>query len=305
MLERHAMASEIYHVPVMRNEVVKYLNLKPGMCIVDGTLGLGGHAYEILKAIGHSGHLIGVDRDAESLALAKERLKEFADNCHFIQSDFRNLDAVLSQLNIQEVDGILLDLGISSYQLENSERGFSIKAEGPLDMRMDKHSYISAYDLVNSLSEKEISSILKNFGEERWHQRIARFIIKEREKSPIESTSDLSRVILRAVPRRFQNQKIHPSTRTFQAFRIAVNRELEALETILDKCVSLLKNQARICVISFHSLEDRIVKEKFRQFAGKGSLRPVEKKPVYPTEEEMSANPRSRSAKLRIAERIK
>lgn len=305
ILEGQTMSGEMKHVPVMQNEVIRYLNLRPGMCVVDATLGMGGHAFEILKGIGRSGQFIGIDRDGNSLKMAQERLKEFADNCHFIQSDFRHLGSVLGKLNIQEVDGILLDLGISSYQLENPERGFSIKFEGPLDMRMDQESYISAYDLVNSLSEKEIFFILRNFGEERWSGRIAQCIIKEREKAPIESTSDLSRVVLKAVPRRFQNQKIHPATRTFQAFRIAVNRELEALDKVLDGCVHLLKDQARLCVISFHSLEDRIVKEKFRQFLKSGDIRLIEKKPIIPEDSEIQANPRSRSAKLRVAERVK
>ncbi len=298
------MSEAPLHVPVMNREIISYLKLEPGDRVVDCTLGMGGHSFEIAKIIGPQGRLIAIDRDNESLSVAKERLKEFCDRCTFVQSDFRRIDEVLSSLEIQEVDGMLFDLGISSYQLDNSSRGFSLKNDGPLDMRMDKDSYISAQDLVNSLSEKEISSILKNFGEERWHNRIARFLVQQRAKNPIESTQDLSDLVMQAIPRRFQNQKIHPATRTFQAFRIAVNRELEALEIALDKCVDYLKKGARLCVISFHSLEDRIVKEKFRQFLKEGKFTLIEKKPLRPTFEETCDNPRSRSARLRIAERI-
>lgn len=292
------------HVPVMNREVITYLNLEMGNCIVDCTLGTAGHSIEMARIIGQQGRLIAIDRDNESLIVAKERLKEFWDRCTFVQSDFRRIDEVLNNLKINEVDGILFDLGISSFQLENPQRGFSLRNDGPLDMRMDKDSYISAHDLVNSLSEKEISSILKNFGEERWHNRIAHYLVQQRSKNPIESTQELSNLVMQAIPKRFQNQKIHPATRTFQAFRIAVNRELEALEIALDKCVDYLKNGARLCVISFHSLEDRIVKEKFKQFLKQGKLKLIEKKPLRPTFEETSDNPRSRSARLRIAERI-
>lgn len=291
------------HVPVMNKEVLHHLNLRPGACVVDCTAGTGGHALEIIKAVGSKGYVIGIDRDADSLSVAKERLKDFAGCCNFVQQDFRGIDDVLEGLGIKEVDGILFDLGISSYQLDNPERGFSLKLEGPLDMRMDKTSYISAYDLINSLSEKEISSILRNFGQERWHNRIAHYLVKQRERNPIESTQDLSNTVLRAVPGRYKHQRIHPATRTFQAFRIAVNRELEALEIALDKSIGLLKKGARLCVISFHSLEDKIVKEKFRSFAAQGKLKIITKKPLRPGEDEVKDNPRSRSARLRVAER--
>ena len=298
------MPFESSHIPVMNREILTYLNLKPGGCVVDCTIGTAGHALEIAGCLGREGRLVGIDRDGESLNIAKGKLKSSLGKYSFVQNDFRNIDNILNDLKIKEVDGFLFDLGISSYQLENSQRGFSIKAEGPLDMRMDKNSYISAYDLVNSLSEREISSILKNFGQERWHNRIARYLVSERKKNPIESTQDLSNAVLRAIPHQFRHQKIHPATRTFQAFRIAVNRELEALEIALDKCVSYLKGGGRLCVISFHSLEDRIVKEKFRHFAKEGKLKPIVKKPLCPSLAEVNQNPRSRSARLRIAERI-
>lgn len=298
------MTSRVFHAPVMKKEVLEYLNLHPGRYVVDCTLGIGGHAVEIASAIGPEGRLIGIDRDSDSLRIAEEALKGFRGIHNFIHDDFRNFDSILDGLGIREVDGILFDLGISSYQLEDSKRGFSIKSDGPLDMRMDKNSYISAYDLVNSLSEQEISSLLKNFGEERWHHRIARYLVKERTKKAFESTQELSQAVLKAVPYRSRNEKIHPATRTFQAFRIAVNRELEALEAVLEKCVSFLRKGGRICVISFHSLEDRIVKNKFRNFSREGQLKIILKKPLRPTEEEIRLNSRSRSARLRVAERI-
>ncbi len=296
--------SKARHVPVMPKEVLAYLNLKAGDCVVDGTLGMAGHAAAIAEAIGSKGHLIGIDRDGESMKIAQERLANSLAKVNLVSQDFRHMDSILQGLGVEEVDGILLDLGISSYQLENADRGFSIKLDGPLDMRMDKNSYISAYDLVNSLSEKEISSILKNFGQERWSNRIASYLVKERMRNPIESTQDLSNTVLRAIPHRYQHEKIHPATRTFQAFRIAVNRELEALEVALDKSVHCLKKGARLCVIAFHSLEDRIVKEKFKAFAKEGKIKLITKKPLRPEAEEIHANPRARSARLRVAERI-
>ncbi|HOW34820.1 MAG TPA: 16S rRNA (cytosine(1402)-N(4))-methyltransferase RsmH [Candidatus Omnitrophota bacterium] len=291
------------HIPVMLKEVLEFLNLKDGDCIVDGTVGTAGHSMNILTAVGPAGQLIGIDRDGDSLLVAEERLKSFAGRYRLVKDDFRNIDHVLDSLGIRQVNGMLLDLGISSYQLEDAQRGFSIKSEGPLDMRMDKNSYISAYDLVNSLSEGEIASILKNFGQERWHHRIASYLVKQRSKAPIESTQDLSDTVLRAIPHRYQNQKIHPATRTFQAFRIAVNRELEALEVALDKAVDYLSPAARLCVISFHSLEDKIVKEKFLSFAKQGKVKLITKKPLRPSPDETNDNPRARSARLRVAEK--
>ena len=299
-----SMNNPTVHIPVMSAEILTFLNLKPGAVVVDGTLGTAGHANAILSAIGPEGRLIGIDRDKDSLAFASQRLHDFSQSCSLVQDDYRNLDQVLQNLGITEVDAILLDLGISSYQLDNPERGFSLKLDGPLDMRMDQESYISAYDLINSLSEREISSILRNFGQERWHNRIAHYLVAQRSKSPIESTKDLTDTILRAIPSRYQHQKIHPATRTFQAIRIAVNRELEALEIVLNKSIDFLKVGGRIGVIAFHSLEDKTVKEKFRDFvkADRGKL--ILKKPLRPTEEETNINPRSRSARLRVLERI-
>ncbi len=289
----------ILHVPVMAREVLQMLDLKFGDCVVDCTMGLGGHSMEMVQAIGPKGLLVGIDRDQDSLDLAKQRLEEFSGRCAFVKRDFRFLDSVLEELGINEVDAVLFDLGVSSYQLDTPERGFSFKTNGPLDMRMDRSSYISAYDLINSLSSHEISAILKNFGEERFHRKIAESLIKQRLKHPIESTEQLKDLILKSVPASYRRERIHPATRAFQAFRIAVNRELEALDMALDKAVSCLKNNGCLCVISFHSLEDRIVKRKFKQFCKKGVVTLLTKKPLRCDPEEMEKNNRSRSARLR------
>lgn len=293
-----------FHKPVMYREVIEYLNLKEGSTIVDATVGLGGHAKLILERIIPNGKLIGIDRDRESLELAKEILKDFQGSFELYHGDFRNLDEILRSLKISSCDGIFFDLGLSSFQLESVERGFSFQLEGPLDMRMDRDSYISAYDLVNNLKEKELSSILRSFGQERYSNRIVRLIVKERKRHPIATTRELTKIILQAVPYRRRYQRIHPATRTFQALRIAVNRELEALEEALRKTVDFLNRGARICVISFHSLEDKIAKEKFRYFSSKRILKIITSKPLMPSLKEISENPRSRSAKLRVAERI-
>lgn len=291
------------HIPVMLNEVIEYLQPKIDNIIVDGTLGLGGHAEVILKLIGEKGRLIGIDRDAKALAVARENLNAFGNQCDFVHDNYANIDKVLAKLNISKVDRILLDLGLSSFQLNDPLRGFSFRNDGPLDMRMDQDSYISAHDLVNSLSEKEISAILKDFGQERWHKRIARSMVQRRKEKPIETTKELSDIILRAMPRPSRRQKIHPATRAFQAFRIAVNRELEGLEEALDKCLDCLNVGGRICVIAFHSLEDRIVKQKFRQWADKREVDLIVKKPIRPSDGEAELNLRARSARMRIAER--
>jgi len=299
------MVSMAEHIPVMYEEVLESFRLKNGDCVVDCTVGTGGHGLGITERIGSNGHYIGIERDSDSLVLAKERLKNVSCRCTFAQNDFRHINQILDELGINEVDAILFDLGISSYQLDDPARGFSLRADGPLDMRMDRHSFISAYDLVNSLSEREISAILKNFGQERWHHRIASCLVQERQKNPIASTRDLSDTVLKAIPSQRQRYRLHPATRTFQAFRIAVNRELEAIDLAIEKSIPRLSKGARICVISFHSLEDRIVKNKFRQFAKEGFLNLVVKKPLKPKLQEIQENPRSRSALLRIAERVK
>lgn len=291
------------HIPVMLNEVVEHLQPKPSHVFVDGTLGLGGHSEVLLDLIGTQGRLIGIDRDARVLEIARENLAGHQGQCELVHDNYRNIDKVLANLNIRQVDGILLDLGLSSFQLDDPKRGFGFRKEGPLDMRMDQTSPLTAFDLINSLSEKEISSLLKDFGQERWHNRIARYIVAKRTEKPIETTVELSHVVLRAMPRHSKREKIHPATRTFQAFRIAVNRELEGLEEALDKCINSLKVGGRVGVIAFHSLEDRIVKQTFRASAKAGTLNLIFKKPLRPSEGEIRVNPRARSARLRVAER--
>lgn len=292
------------HVPVMAKEVISYLRLKPGQTIVDATTGTAGHALLILERINPGGRLIAFDRDEESLVIARERLAEFNESCQFQHANFVDIDTVLSSLHIDKVDGVLLDLGISSFQLDNPERGFSFQAEGPLDMRLDRDSYVSAYDLVNNLSEEEISALLWDFGQERWHKRIARILVYERQKRPIATTRELSDLIVRAMPYKYRHSRIHPATRTFQAIRIVVNRELEALEKTMEKVFRILNKGSRICVISFHSLEDRIIKLSFRKFSQEGLIKIITPKPLTPDFAEIQANPSSRSAKLRVAERL-
>lgn len=295
-----------FHTPVMLKEVLDYLNLGPGKTIVDATIGTGGHSKAIIERIMPSGKLIGIDRDEESLTISKERLSDFSGVCEFAYGNFIDLDTILKSLNIKKIDGILFDLGISSYQLENPNRGFSFQYDGPLDMRLDRNSYICAYDLVNNLNKEEISALLWTFGQERWHNRIAHFLVEERERQAITSTSQLSNIVLKAIPYkyRYRHYRIHPATRTFQAMRIAVNRELETLEVAINKAVEFLDTSARICVISFHSLEDRIVKLTFRKFASLGLIKMITAKPLTPMETEIRGNPSSRSSKLRVAEKL-
>ena len=294
------------HTPVLLREVLDYLNLKPGKTIVDATLGTAGHATAILERILPGGRLIGIDRDQASLALARERLSQFGSACALIHGNFADIDTLLENLGVKKVDGIIFDLGISSFQLFDAARGFSFQDDGPLDMRMDQDSYISAYDLVNNLNEEELSTLLWNFGEERWHNRIARLIVQEREKKPITTTAELANIVIRSVPSRYRHRhyRIHPATRTFQAVRIAVNRELEILETAVNKAIAILGKKARICVISFHSLEDRVIKFAFRKAQADGLIDIITPKPLTPLTPEMEVNPASRSSKLRVAERV-
>lgn len=299
------MADKLWHKPVMCDEAVAALNLKPGQTIVDATVGTAGHALKILEKISPGGRLIAIDRDEDSLSIARECLKDSGGRVVFVHDDFRNINKVLDGLGIKKIDGILFDLGVSSYQLDTKERGFSFRYDAPLDMRMDKTSYILAYDLVNNLTEKEISDILWAFGEERWHNRIARNLVRQRALNPVATTAQLRDIVMKAMPYKGSaHQRIHPATRTFQALRIAVNRELEALEEALLNIGAFLRKNAVICVISFHSLEDRIVKRNFRENAFKGVYKVITKKPLEPAPEEIAANPRSRSAKMRVARKV-
>ena len=292
------------HTSVMLNEVMEFLAPEVNGVYVDGTLGLGGHSTAILNRIGKQGRLIGFDRDTQSIKLAETNLKPFSEQCTFIHDDFKNIDQNLKEIGISNVDGILLDLGISSFQLDNPSRGFSFREDGPLDMRMDQRGKLSAFDLINSLSEKELSLILKDYGQERWHQRIARSLVMQRALGPIGTTEELKNIVTKSMPYGRKRTRIHPCTRTFQAFRIAVNRELDSLEEGIKKCASCLKKNGRLVVISFHSLEDRIVKKTFKDWSKSGTFTELVKKPLLPTEEEIKLNSRARSARLRAVEKI-
>jgi 16S rRNA (cytosine1402-N4)-methyltransferase len=287
----------------MLEEVIGYLNLKPGDRALDGTIGGGGHAIEILKRIKPGGMLIGLDADASAVNIAGDKLSESGPCLKIVNENFRNLDLVLSEEGITALDAVLLDVGVSSYHLEDGSRGFSIQRDGPLDMRMDPRLKFSARDIVNRCKESELAEIIRKFGEERFYRRIAGRIAEERAKKPIETTGELKDVIYRAVGGRRGYMRIDPATRTFQALRIAVNDELGALEDGINKAVSYLKPGGRICVISFHSLEDRIVKNCFRGCSVKGILKILTKKPLRPSDAEAASNPRARSARLRAAER--
>jgi 16S rRNA (cytosine1402-N4)-methyltransferase len=292
------------HIPVLVEELMNLLRCEAHKTYVDATVGGGGHALEILKRTSPDGIVIGIDWDEEAVVATKRALVSFGDRIKIFRENFVCLPELLEVLKISEVDGILLDLGLSSLQLEEKERGFSLKGEGPLDMRMDQRINRTAADLLNDLSLQELESTLWEFGEERWAKRIAKALVYAREKKTIETTQELRQIVHRAIPGRFHSRKIDPATRTFQAFRIRVNEELENLRRILETGWTFLKKGGRVCVISFHSLEDRMVKETFRRLDKDGVVRRITKKPMTPSEEEKQRNPRSRSAKLRCAERV-
>lgn len=293
----------IAHRSVMFEEVISSLNLKRGSIVVDGTIGGGGHSREILKAILPGGRLIGIDADAEAIKLTAQNLKDFNGSFSLINNNFRHIDNILSKEGVKDVDAVLLDLGISSYQIEDGSRGFSIKQDSRLDMRMDRRLKISAYDIINRYGEHDLSEIIEKYGEERFHRRIARYIKEARSKKPIETTRELAEIIRKAVGYKYRNQRIDPATRTFQALRIAVNDELSSLEDGLKRAIFWLKTGGRIAVLSFHSLEDRIVKNLFKGYSVLNVLKIITKKPLQPTREEIIRNVRARSAKLRVAER--
>lgn len=308
------------HVSAMMHEVMQCLACRPGGTYVDCTLGGAGHARAICEQIGTDGHLVGVDQDADAIANAKEVLKPFAANIDLFHGNFTGLPEYLAQLGIEAVDGILLDLGLSQHQLESSGRGFSFQKDEPLDMRMDERGEKRADDLVNQLSEAELTFVFQHYGEERWSRRIARAIVSARRREPIRTTGQLVKLVRQAVPgRAAAQQKIHPATRVFMALRIAVNEELACLDRFLDVGVDLLRSKGRMCVLSFHSLEDRMVKQRFRRWANpctcppdlpqcvcgaQPRVRPITKKVVRPSQEETSHNPMARSTRLRCVERI-
>lgn len=291
------------HKPVLLDSVLSQLTLKAGQIVIDGTVGSGGHAEAILKAISPEGILIGLDQDEEALKRSEECLKRVGGKFILKHSNFRNLDQVLSILNIHKVHAVLLDIGVSSDQLGDPKRGFSFQAEGPLDMRMDQAEGLPAGILVAEASVEELTSIFRNFGEERYARKIAYAIVRERTKKPIETTRALKELIERVTPARYRYGRIHPATRVFQAIRIAVNDELGALREGLPKAFEALERNGRLAVISFHSLEDRLVKRFFIEKKNLGVGAIVTKKPIVPSDQEMEANPRARSAKLRVIER--
>ena len=290
------------HKPVMVEEVLDYLNLQSGQTILDCTVGGGGHAIKILDKIKPDGFLIGIDKDMEILQTAKQSLSKTTGKFKLYHADYSDIDEVLRQAEVDKVNGVLLDLGVSSLQFDQADRGFSFAKEAPLDMRMDRSRGITAQNLIQRLSETELGELLWKYGEERWSRRIARAILKEEKEVGIITTRQLAAVVERVVPR--GKSKIHPATRVFQALRIAVNKELENLEIFLDKIYNYMAVGARIVIISFHSLEDRIVKNKFIEMVKQNVFRILTKKPITPCEAEIRENIRSRSAKLRVAERI-
>ena len=293
------------HKPVLLYETVGSLNIKPGGIYVDGTLGGGGHAYEVCKRLG-SGRLIGIDQDEEAIEAASGRLAPFSDRFFAVRSNYSRFPQIMEELKIDKVDGILLDLGVSSYQLDEGERGFSYRTEAPLDMRMDRRQSLSAYDVVNGYDEQELFHIIRDYGEDRFAKNIAKHIVMERAKKPIETTTELSEIIKQAIPARMRESGGHPAKRTFQAIRIEVNRELSILSESLEHLIDMLAPGGRLCIITFHSLEDRKVKWFFKDEAGKDNprIRILTKKPIVPSLEEEKENPPSRSAKLRVVERI-
>ncbi len=306
------------HVSVLLNECIDNLNIKPDGIYVDGTLGLGGHSYEIAKRL-ESGRLIGIDRDETAIERAGKRLAEFGDRVTLVHGNFSDTVDILDSLNIQSVDGMLFDLGVSSPQLDEAERGFSYMNDAPLDMRMDRSCGITAYDVVNTWPEEQLTRIFRDYGEERFARRISAAIAAQRDEKPIETTFELVDIIKGALPAPALREKQHPAKRSFQAIRIAVNDELGAVRTLMETAPDKLKIGGRLCVISFHSLEDRIVKSGIAARENGctcpreapictcgfvKTLKSVCRKPILPGEDEIERNPRSRSAKLRVAERV-
>jgi 16S rRNA (cytosine1402-N4)-methyltransferase len=292
------------HIAVMAEEAVEFLVTYPDGVYLDCTLGAGGHSEKILEKLGSGGKLIGIDRDRQAVGIAEEKLKKYADKTIFVNDNFINLEKIVQQYGLEKVDGILFDLGVSSMHLSSPERGFSFRLPGPLDMRMNQTDELTANQIVNEWGEDELYQIFHNYGEERWAGRIARAIVREREKKPLWTTTDLVNLIFRATPKMRTRTRIHPATRVFQSLRIVVNRELENLKEGLIAAEKILKssnqnNGGRIVVIAYHSLEDRMVKHFFRE----RNFKILTPHPVRPKREEIKTNPRARSARLRAAEK--
>ena len=311
---------EFNHYSVMLKETIEELKVKSDGIYVDGTLGGGGHAYQVASRLSEKGRLIGIDQDADAIAAAGERLKEFGDKITIIRSNYANMKEELHRIGVEKVDGIVLDLGVSSFQLDTPERGFTYRDENaPLDMRMDDRQSLTAKDIVNGYSEMDLYRIIRDYGEDKFAKNIAKHIVQERAKKPIETTGELTEIIRASIPMKVQVTGGHPAKRTFQAIRIELNKELEVLQNNLDDMIDLLNPGGRICIITFHSLEDRIVKTNFKRnenpctcpsdfpvcVCGKKSKgKVVTRKPILPSEEELEVNSRSKSAKLRVFERV-
>lgn len=308
---------EFKHTSVLLEETIEGLNIRPDGIYIDGTLGGGGHTFEICKRL-TSGRVIGIDQDEAAIQAAGERLKAFEDKVTIVRSNYSDLKSILEQQHIQKADGIILDLGVSSYQLDNAERGFSYQGDSLLDMRMDRRQTLTAREIVNGYSEMELYRIIRDYGEDQFAKNIAKHIVQARKEKSIETTGQLNEVIKAAIPAKIRAVGGHPSKRTFQAIRIECNRELEVLKDSLEDMIELLSPQGRLCIITFHSLEDRIVKTMFRRNENpcicpphfpacvcglQARGRVITRKPILPSEEEMQENSRSKSAKLRIFER--
>ncbi|MGB2661295.1 MAG: 16S rRNA (cytosine(1402)-N(4))-methyltransferase RsmH [Candidatus Omnitrophota bacterium] len=291
------------HYPALLRETIENLNLKAGDVVLDATLGGGGHAKEILGRILPGGRLIGVDRDPEALKRVQDELRDHKDTITYVSEDFREIDEVFHSLGIGSIDGAIFDLGMSSFQVDDEKRGFSFLKDGPLDMRFDRRKGMTAADVVNKFGREELAEIIKEYGEERHARFVAGAICSARKQKKIETTGELRDIIARAIGRKYKRQRLHPAARTFQAIRIYVNDELGAIKEAIRETVPYLRAKARICIISFHSLEDRIVKNAFRDMKKEGVLNVLTKKPITPGREEVRDNPRSRSAKLRVAEK--
>lgn len=309
---------EFKHVTVLLDEAVEILNIKPDGIYVDGTLGGGGHSVQIAKKL-TTGKLICFDQDINAISAAKEKLKDYMDKVILVHSNFENIKSELNKLDIEKIDGFLVDLGVSSHQLDVPERGFSYMQDAPLDMRMDSSLTFSAYDLVNTYSESELKRVIKDYGEENWSARIAKLIIERRQEKAINTTFELVDTIKAAIPKRMRDENQHPAKRTFQAIRIEVNRELDVIEKTLLAAVEIMNEDGVVAAITFHSLEDRIVKNTFKKLQNSCTCPPefpvcicnakkiveiITRKPILPSEEEITENPRSRSAKLRAAKKI-
>lgn len=308
------------HTSVLYDSCMEHLRINPKGIYVDGTLGGGGHASGICERLGSDGLLIGIDRDRDALVAAEERLRDYTCRKLFVQSNYAEIKDVLNQLGVKEINGALLDLGVSSYQLDNEERGFSYMKDAPLDMRMSQGDSFSAKQVVNTYSEKELTDIIRKYGEEKWASRISKFIVQKRKEQPVETTGQLVEIIKAAVPAAARRNGPHPAKRTFQAIRIEVNDELGLLEEAVEQFCDVLADRGHLCIITFHSLEDRIVKNIFNRRANpctcpkefpvcvcgkKADIRKITGKPILPEAEELEENPRARSAKLRVVEKMR